>query len=379
MKMNNQIWMMTSALPAMSLPQIIEENRKIGAQGLEICVFRRDGSRQDHVATHMDYENFSYDKASDYIDQLNSASLKFSIGAYENLIGGDLKERVQNQNHLLKLIRMAHLMGGDENGINVGTFVGFNHEQGVTEGGFEKNLQEYKKVFTPIIKYAEDLGVTVVYENCPMEGWRSSGYYSTFNNLPGVLAARKLMYALIPSPAHGETYDPSHDVWQHTDPVEVIKHSDMKRIKTIHIKSTRFLKNAASVYWGGMYANQMISPDLAAEAGVPVPAHDWDRQNYEAMLPGFGGTDSMDWRALVEILKEKNFKGAFSIENEASLSKGTGNSAAIVQGFQAGIYNLMPMIWPLTETGYQYDNSNDKPLSNSFTKDVPIVTMSDLS
>src|SRR5690606_8527305 len=101
-------------------------------------------------------------------------------------------------------IRIAHLLGGDANDVKVGTFVGYNHELGIEEGGFQKNLIEYQRIFAPIIAYAEDLGVTVLYENCPMEGWRGASYTTTYNNLPGVLAARKLMYALIPSKAHGE-------------------------------------------------------------------------------------------------------------------------------------------------------------------------------
>src|SRR5699024_9267228 len=107
-----------------------------------------------------------------------------------NMIGGEERQKVINQNHLLKLIRIAHFLGGDENDVKVGTFVGYNHDLGNQEDGFQKNLDEYKRVFEPIVKYAEDLGVTILYENCPMEGWRSAGYTSTFNNLPGVLAAR---------------------------------------------------------------------------------------------------------------------------------------------------------------------------------------------
>ncbi|MFV8227111.1 hypothetical protein ACNKXV_14265, partial [Christiangramia aquimixticola] len=86
-----------------------------------------------------------------------------------------------------------------------------------------------------------------------MEGWRSSGFTGTFNNLTGVLAARKLMYELVPEKNHGEIYDPSHDVWQHTDPVEVMKHTDMSRLKRIHVKSTR---NVPDPFWGNMYPMQ---------------------------------------------------------------------------------------------------------------------------
>ncbi len=376
--MNNPIWMMTSAFPGLKLETILDHATSMGVQGLELCVFRRAGTRTDHIATHLEYDQFDRDMAQGILDQFASRGLRFSIGAYENLIGGDPEQRLINQNHMLKLIRMAHLMGGDANGVRVGTFVGYNHELSHTEGGFEKNLLEYQKVFTPIIRYAEDLGVTVVYENCPMEGWRSARFSATYNNLPCTLAARKLMYALIPSKAHGETYDPSHDVWQHTDPVDVLRNSDPARIKMIHIKATRMRNSVASVHWGGMYPMQHVDPDLAAKAGVPVPAHDWDRHHYEAMLPGFGGSDSMDWRAFLNQLKEMKFDGPFCIENEAELSKGTGKLAAILQGFNGAVHCVMPLIWPLTDKGYCYDSSSQKPLGPAAAKDIPVVTMADL-
>jgi hypothetical protein len=55
------------------------------------------------------------------------------------------------------------------------------------------------------------------------------------------------------------------------------------------------------------------------------------------MMPGFGGSDSMDWREFVEVLHERGFKGAFEMENEANNSKGTGNLGATVQGFRATV------------------------------------------
>lgn len=369
---------MTSAFNHLKADDIIKIAREIGVQGLDLCVFRRDSSRTDHVATHLDYENFTADDAKTVIDKFNQAQLRISIGAFDNLIGGDVSQREPNQNHLLRLIRIAHLLGGDENDVTVGTFVGYNHELGNEEGGFQKNLDEYARVFRPIIKYAEDLGVTVLYENCPMEGWRSERFTGTFNNLAGVLAARKLMYAMIPSHAHGEIYDPSHDVWQNIDPADVIEASDIHRIKRIHVKATRNLSNITRTLWGAMYPMQAVDKSLADKAGVTVPAHEWDRHNYEAMMPGFGGTDTMDWRKFINVLHAKGYRGPFEMENEAVLSKATGNHGAILQGYKASLLFLAPLLWPLTANGYAYDASNDKPLHQPNRKDIPVVTMKEL-
>lgn len=373
--MANPIWIMTSAFDQLNLDQTIQKAIEIGVQGLDLCVFRKDGTRDDFVATHLDYENFGPEEAKLLIEKFKGAKLRLSIGAFENLIGGDPVHRVKNQNHLLRLIRMAHFLGGDENDVKVGTFVGYNHELGNEEGGFEKNLLEYQRIFTPIIRYAADLGVTVVYENCPMEGWRSSGFTGTYNNLTGVLAARKLMYELIPEKNHGEIYDPSHDVWQHTDPVSVIKNTDISRLKRIHVKSTR---NNPDPFWGNMYPMQQIRPEWVEKLGIPSSKNPWDRHHYEATLPGFGLGDSMDWRAFVGILKEKGFSGPFEIENEAALSKQTGKMGAIVQGCKAAVQNLAPLLWELEDEGWQYPIREYHSLLEVNRKDLSPVTMDSL-
>ncbi len=376
--MNNQIWLMTSAFKSLSLDEIISKAKEVGVRGLEICVFPRSGSRSDHTATHLDYDAFGPEQAQLLLDRFNREGLRFSVGSYENLIGGNPEERIINQNHLLKLIRIAHLCGGDDNDVKVGTFVGYNDELGVQDGGFEKNLYEYQRIFAPIIKYAEDLGVTVIYENCPMEGWRPKTWPFTYNNLPGTLAARKLMYALIPSKAHGETYDPSHDVWQNINPSDVIKNTDMNRLHRVHVKATRKLKNQASIYWGDLYPKQYVHPDLARQAGVPVAEHDWDRYSYEAMLPGFGGSDGTDWRDFLETLMKSGFDKPFVIENEAVNSAHTGNPGAIMQGFKAAVLCLAPIVWPLEEmNGYAY-RDNRPILEVRNTRDIPVVAMKDL-
>ncbi|QBQ40225.1 sugar phosphate isomerase/epimerase family protein [Sphingobacterium psychroaquaticum] len=376
-KLNNPIWVMSSAYDKLSLDDLISTSVAVGAQGVDLCVFRKDGTREDHTATHLAYEGFGGEQAKQILEKFNTAGLQLSLGAFENMIGGDPAERIKNQNHLLRLIRIASLLGGDANDVKVGTFVGYNHELGNQIDGFERNLEEYKRVFEPIVKYAESLGVTIVYENCPMEGWRSSRFSSTYNNLPAVLAARKLMYALIPSKAHGEIYDPSHDIWQNTNPVDVIEAMDIDRLKRVHVKTTRNLQTKARVDWGGMYPMQHVSADLAQKAGVDIPQHDWDRHHYEAMLPGFGGTDNMDWNAFVGALHRRGFGGPFEIENEAKNSKDTQNMHAINQGFKNCIGFLSPLLWDLDAAhGYQYKKG--KELIVPTYKEVPEITIDKL-
>jgi sugar phosphate isomerase/epimerase len=369
---------MTSAFPGQSFEDVLARAKEVGAQGLELCVFRRDSDRKDHTATHLDYETFDLEAAKKVVQRCNEEGLRVSVGSYDNLIGGDPAQQVNNQNHILKLIRIAALLGGDANDVVCGTFVGYDHTLGRTDGGFEKNLMKYKKVFTPIIKYAESLGVTVCYENCPMEGWQPVTAPDCYNNLPGCLAARKMMYALIDSKAHAETYDPSHDIWQHIDPTEVINAMDFKRLRRVHIKGTRnFPSEAQAVHWGRLFPQQSVNKELAKKAGVPLPANEWDRMSYEPRLPGFGGSDSLDWAKFLENLMAKGFKYPFVIENEGCNSSHTGNMGATLQGFKATILNTAPVVWPLTANGYAFDKSALKPMVET-KKNLKVVTMKDL-
>jgi len=379
--MNNPIWLMTSAFPKLTLAEVIARVKAVGAQGAELCVFRRDGTRRDHVATHLDYEAFSLEDAKRVLDTCAKEGIRISVGAYDNLLAGDPAECEANQNHILKLIRMAHLLGGDANDVCVGTFVGYNHELGKEDGGFAKNLELYAKVFTPIVKYAESLGVTLVYENCPMEGWRPATAPTTYNNLPCTLAARKLMYALIPSKAHGETYDPSHDAWQNIDPVAVIANTDFSRLHRVHVKGTRNRAGSlAAVQWGRLYPMQQVDAELARRAGVCQPACEWDRHHYDPKLPGFGGSDSIDWTAFFKTLMDKGFSRPFVIENEADNSSHTGNAAATLQGFASTVLSMAPAIWSLdAEKGWCFNPKHLSELKPAAVKDIPVVTMKELA
>ena len=377
---NNPIWLMTSAFPGESFEQVLARAKEVGAQGLELCVFRRDSDRKDHTATHLDYETFDLEAAKRVVARCNEEGLRISVGAYDNLIGGKPENQIVNQNHILKLIRIAALLGGDANDVVCGSFVGYDHELGRQDGGFEKNLLKFQKVFTPIAKYAEDLGVTLCFENCPMEGWQPVTAPDCYNNLPGCLAARKLMYALVPSKAIAETYDPSHDSWQHVDPCEIIKAMDFSRLRRVHIKGTRnFADSTAATHWGRLFPAQSVDAGLAKKAGVPLPANEWDRCNYEPRLPGFGGSDSLDWAKFLELLMAKGYRYPFVIENEGCNSSHTGNMGATMQGFRATILNTAPVVWPLGPSGYAFDASALKPMEVKLTKDIPVKTMADIS
>lgn len=213
-----------------------------------------------------------------------------------------------------------------------------------------------------------------------MEGWQPATAPDAYNNLPGCLAARKLMYAILDdSSALQETYDPSHDIWQHIDPSDVIEAMDFSKLRRVHIKGTRnFPTSSDAIHWGRLYPEQVVDKALAQKAGVPIAANEWARMNYEPRLPGFGGSDSCDWTKFLQTLMKKGFKYPFVIENEGCNSSHTGNMGATMQGFRATILNTAPVVWKLGKDGFAFDASALKPMVEP-TKDLPVVTMDQLA
>jgi hypothetical protein len=52
--------------------------------------------------------------------------------------------------------------------------------------------------------------------------------------------------------------------------------------------------------------------------------------------------------------------------------------AAIMQGYNAAVLSLAPLLWELTEGGYQYNQQEFRELKASVHKDIPVVTMQKL-
>ncbi|ULT27050.1 hypothetical protein KUH03_09765 [Sphingobacterium sp. E70] len=110
---------------------------------------------------------------------------------------------------------------------------------------------------------------------------------------------------------------------------------------------------------------------------MSIPGHDWDRHHYEAMLPGFGGSDSMDWRGFVDLLQERGFKGPFEIENEAKIQK-------IQEIFRQQYKDLRLVLisWPLCYGIWKLRwvtlIKKSEPLKDINVKDIPVITMDDL-
>jgi sugar phosphate isomerase/epimerase len=150
-------------------------------------------------------------------------------------------------------------------GVNmVTTFIGKDKHKTV-----EENLELFREVWTPIIKEAEDRGVRIGIENCPMlytkDEWPGG------NNLACTPALWREMFSLIPNKNFGLNYDPSHPYLigaSYTKPV----HEFRDRIFHVHFKDIKIHQDKLDDHGRFSYPALWHSPKLPGLGGVDFGA-----------------------------------------------------------------------------------------------------------
>ena len=203
-------------------------------------------------------------------------SMLEGTGTYVSTVGYYCNA-LQNESQLHDLeyaIDNAHLFGAK----TVATFAGALEGQPVDAAS-----PRFKEVFSELAKRAEDRGVKLAIENCPMSGdWRHPTCNIGFNP-----DAWELMFDAVPSDALGLEWEPAHQLIQLIDPIAQLR-VWAKKIVHLHGKDT-------SVDWDvvrrrGIYAAKDFAPERT---------------------PGFGDTN---WRDVFSILHENGYEGDVCIE-----------------------------------------------------------------
>ena len=180
----------------------------------------------------------------------------------------------EHKETLKHVIRSAAAYGA----ANVGTFAGAFEGEPV-----EAAYPKFKEVFTELAALAEDEGVRLVIENCPMGGdWRHTTCNIGFNP-----KAWEQMFDMVPSQALGLEWEPGHQQIQLIDPIEQLREWAPK-IYHMHGKDA--------------------SLDMAAVRRYGVlGAVDFAPQR----TPGFG---DMNWRDIFSILRANGYEGDVCVE-----------------------------------------------------------------
>ncbi|MDR1764631.1 MAG: sugar phosphate isomerase/epimerase [Lachnospiraceae bacterium] len=202
-----------------------------------------------------------------------------SLAYYPNTLDPDPAKRAAHVEHLKNVIRASAKLG-------VGmatTFIG--RDQGKT---VEANLELVKEVWPAIIAVAEENGVKVAIENCPMlfgiDQWPGG------QNLMTSPANWKKVFEILPGKNLGINYDPSHFVWQMIDYIKPI-YEFADRIYHVHIKDLKVYK------------------DKLDQVGIMAYPLDF-------MAPKLPGLGDVDWGAYVGALNDIGYDGHICIEVE---------------------------------------------------------------
>lgn len=230
--------------------------------------------------THIDVTSFTRAHA----DEVNALSARHGVslsglGYYPNPLDPNPEVARTAVNHLKKVIRAAALLGLK----NVNTFTGRDWTRSVDD-----NWPRFLKTWRPLIAFAEDHGVRIGIENCPMLFTRDE--WPGGKNLFTTPVIWRRAFSDIPSRNFGLNYDPSHFVLQQMDPASPLREFQDKLLH-LHAKDVK------------------LHRDRLDEVGVFAPPNEW----HTPRIPGYG---EMDWGRFLGAVMETTYRGPVCIEVE---------------------------------------------------------------
>lgn len=278
-----QFGLLTAILDGWTYEEAVDIAAGQGFQCLEVACWPAGKAERRYAGvSHIDAERVLEDDAyakhvTDYI--AGKGMHISSLAYYPNTMDPDAAKRIAAIDHLKALIRASARLGVNM----VSTFIG--RDQAKSE---EENLRLFQEIWPPIIKLAEEQGVKVAIENCPMlfgeDQWPGG------QNLMRSPALYRKLFDIIPSPNFGLNFDPSHYVWQQMDYVKTIY--DFKdHIFHVHFKDIK------------------LYPEKLAECGVMAYPLDY-------MSPKLPGLGDVDWAAFISALNDIRYSGDAVIEVE---------------------------------------------------------------
>lgn len=212
----------------LSFEEVLKAASELGYQCVEVmCWPEAKEDRPYGGICHIDVTGFTQTKADDIRGLCEKYRVEISaLGYYANSLSEDANEAEVVRAHFRKVIEAAPLLGLT----NVNGFIGANQHQQLDE-----NLQLFAQVWPDVIRFAEDRGVKIGIENCPMMYSKTWPFGVNLGRSPAIW---RRMFEVIPSANFGLNYDPSHLVMQLMDPIAPIREFG-KRILHTHAKDMR--------------------------------------------------------------------------------------------------------------------------------------------
>ena len=271
----------SAILPELPLDQVLAFAKANGFACVEaMCWPVGKAERKFAGVTHVDVSGFTQALA----DDVNALCAKHGVslsalGYYPNPLDPDPAVSKHAVAHLKKIILAAEKLGLD----SVNTFTGRDWTKSI-----DANWPRFLKTWRPLIAFAEDHGIRVGIENCPMSF--TADEWPGGKNLFTTPVIWRRAFNDIPSRNFGLNYDPSHFVLQHMDPASPLREFQDKLFH-LHAKDVK------------------IRHDRINDVGVFAHPNEW----HTPRIPGYG---EMDWAAFLGSLMETTYRGPVCIEVE---------------------------------------------------------------
>ncbi|MBQ6610288.1 MAG: sugar phosphate isomerase/epimerase [Oscillospiraceae bacterium] len=275
--------LLTAILDGWSFEEAVDTAASMGFQCLEVACWPAGKAERRYAGvSHIDAERVLADDdyAKYILDYIGSKGMHISsLAYYPNTMDPDTSKRAAAIEHLQALIRASAKL--DVNLVT--TFIGRDQNKTV-----EENIELFKEIWPPILKLAEDRGVKVAIENCPMlfgaDQWPGG------QNLMCTPVLYRRLFAELPSPNFGLNFDPSHYVWQGLDYLQTV-YEFKDKLFHIHFKDIK------------------LYPEKLKECGVLAYPLDY-------MSPKIPGLGDVDWGAFISALHDIRYNGDAVIEVE---------------------------------------------------------------
>ncbi len=278
--------LVSAILPDFTFEEVFDYAAAAGFGCVEVCCWPVGKAVRRYAGvTHIDINELDDAKIEYYKNYAKARNVEISsLGYYPNALDPDPETAQVAQEHIKKLIVVSARMG-----INiVTTFIGKNKNKTVDE-----NIELFREVWTPIMRLAEEHGVKIAIENCPMlytqDEWPGG------NNLASTPHVWRKMFEL--SPNLGLNYDPSHPYLLGMDICKPL-YEFKDRIFHVHFKDIKINRDQLDEYGFFSYPALWHSPKL----------------------PGLGG---VDFAAFVSALNDIRYSGPACIEVEDKAFEGS--------------------------------------------------------
>jgi sugar phosphate isomerase/epimerase len=283
-----QLGFVSAILPDLSFKEVFNFAETEGYDCVEVMCWPKGKAERRYAGiTHIDVVGLTEEGAQKLKNEAEERRIQISgLGYYPNPLTPDLSEAAVYADHIRQVIRASRLLG-----VNlVNTFIGRDWTKSVDD-----NWPRFRETWKDLIQYAEDEGVRVGIENCPM--FFSDDEWPGGKNLAYCPEIWTRMFDEIQSPNLGLNFDPSHLVWLHIDYLQALRDfSD--RIFHVHAKDVRIDYHRLNQV--GIMANPL--------------------QFHTPKLPGLG---EVDWGKFFSVLGDTGYRGPVCVEVEDRAYEGS--------------------------------------------------------